>query len=119
MFDLKKPCKNCPFRRTKGDLFSLGKWRIEEIVSAPAFQCHATVDYDGAEYDDDGEMIPGTFAGKNPQQCAGLMALLYREKRPNQIMRVAKRLTGFDAGKIDASDVYKTLEEAIKAHEGR
>lgn len=109
MFDLKRPCKNCPFLKSQGHLFRLGEERVRGIVDAPAFQCHKTLDFDA----DDGE----GRAGDQPQQCAGLMALLHKEGRANQIMRVAERISNFDASKIDASGVYDSTEDAIAAHE--
>jgi hypothetical protein len=54
-----------------------------------------------------------------PQQCAGFMALLHKEGRPNQIMQVAQRLAGFDVGTIDGSQVYESIDEAKAAHARR
>jgi hypothetical protein len=69
MFDRKRPCKNCPFRKGQGELFELPRLRLREIKNAPAFQCHKTVDYD--EFDD-----PRKRQGDRPQRCAGLVAVL-------------------------------------------
>ena len=109
MFRLKRPCKTCPFRRSTGHTFNFSRTRLREIIDAPAFQCHGTVDYDGPDYEGS--------AGDNPQQCAGLMALLHRERIPNQIMQVASRIDNFDASKIEADDVYLTIVETVAAHE--
>lgn len=98
MFKLKRPCANCPFRKGCGETFALGRQRVEEIVEGVAFQCHKSIDY-------------------KPQQCAGLMSLLHRAGKPNQIMQVAQRLAGFDASGLDHADVYATIEDAIEAHE--
>ncbi len=107
MFDLRRPCKDCPFRKDNGGNFQLGEMRVREITDAVAFQCHKTVVYgDGKNFD----------RGDNPQQCAGLMALLHKEGRPNAIMQVAKRLNCFDASVIDGSQVYNSVKEAIAAH---
>lgn len=103
MFDHKKPCNNCPFRRSQAKKYNLGKERITEIVNATAFECHKTT---------------GVAASKKPpQQCAGLMALLHSANKPNQIMQVAQRLTNYDPATIDKTDTYATIEEAIKDHE--
>src|SRR5262245_3105406 len=99
MFDLKRPCVNCPFRKGQGPLFQLSAERLEEILNAPAFQCHKT------------------FEGR-PQQCAGLMSLLDRESQPNQIMQVAERWGEFDPELIDHRDVYETISDALVAHTG-
>lgn len=108
MFDLKAPCSECPFKRDNAGMFEFSEARINEIVSAVAFQCHKTIQYDA----------PYGVKIKKPQQCAGLMALLHAEGKPNQIMQVAERLEGFDASKISTNNTFKTVREAIKAHTG-
>lgn len=109
MFDLKQPCVNCPFRKGQGERFLLSPARLDEIFNAPAFQCHKTVDYGASE--DDGR------AGDHPQQCAGLMAVLYRAQIPNQIMQVAERLGHLDLTQIDPkNEAYSSLDEALSAH---
>lgn len=76
MFDRKRPCSSCPFTVENARRFNFNPERIEEILNAPAFQCHKTVDYD--HYDD-----PEGRQGDTPQKCAGLMALLHDTGRPN------------------------------------
>lgn len=110
MFDLKRPCKTCPFLRVNEDKFRLHRARIEGIAKGAAFQCHSTAVYD----QDDGE---GRAGGK-PQQCAGLMSVLHKEGRQNQITQVATRLIGYDPGRIDGSGTYDTIAETIAAHDG-
>lgn len=105
MFGLKKPCVNCPFKVGQGEKFQLR--RVRDIVSGTAFQCHKTVDYTD---DDAGQ------SGERPLQCAGLMALLHREGKPNQMMQLAERMLGIDFGEIDASEVYGSIEECVEAH---
>jgi hypothetical protein len=110
MFRLKRPCANCPFRRTQGKLFGLGRERVEEIVEAIAFQCHKTVDY---EVEDDEPPKPGD----KPQQCAGLMAVLHREGRPNQIMQIAIRLGHLNPVELDPdNEAYASIAEALEDH---
>lgn len=107
MFDLKRPCVNCPFRKDQGRLFGMYPERLEEIRNAPAFQCHKTVDYTA-----DGGHAPG----ERPQQCAGLMMILQREGIPNQIMQVAERF-GVDLSGLDPDGVtYATWAEAVADH---
>jgi hypothetical protein len=110
MFDLKRPCSNCPFRKGQGELFALSRLRLDEIKNATAFQCHKTVDYS-----DDGEPLPPS----RPQQCAGLMAVLTRENAPNSIMQVAGRcgvdLKGLDPG----NEAYDTWTDVLRAHKFR
>lgn len=109
MFDLRRPCSNCPWRKGQGSLFALTKERIAGILGGTAFQCHKTVDYGG----DDCAPSPGD----RPQQCAGLMAVLHRSGQPNQIMQVASRLGAIDLDAVDPDGTaYASLEEAARAH---
>lgn len=113
MFDLKRPCVTCPFRKGQGSRFQLSPDRLAEIRAAVAFQCHKTVDYDADEGDRAGR------AGDRPQQCAGLMTILHREGDPNQIMQVAERLGALDPTRLDpSSEVYASWEVACAAHQG-
>lgn len=113
MFDLKTPCSNCPFTRARGHLFRLNERRIRDIVAAPAFPCHKTVDYDASADSDKTE-----FKKAGPRQCAGLMSVLHKSGQPNQIMQVGQRLGEFDPNELDHSATYDTLEELITAHGG-
>jgi hypothetical protein len=110
MFKLTRPCATCPFRKDLGGKFGLRTERLRQIAAGPAFQCHKTVDYEESFEGDPGD---------NPQQCAGLMSILHREGRPNQIMQVGQRLGHFDPQKLDHRDVYDTFDDAIAAHGGR
>jgi hypothetical protein len=109
MFDLKRPCSNCPFRKDTGRNFALGADRLDEIMASSAFQCHKTVDYD--HFDD-----PEKRSGDRPQQCAGLMALLDAEDQPNQIMQVASRLGCLDTSQLNHSEAYASFADAYAAH---
>jgi hypothetical protein len=109
MFKLMTPCATCPFRRDTGGQFALSAGRLKEIFRADAFQCHKTIDYD--EFED-----PMGRQGEHPQQCAGLMGLLYREGRPNTIMQVASRLGALDMNKLDTKTCFQSFAETIKAH---
>lgn len=110
MFDLKRPCMNCPFRKGVGSTFRLPSRRLMEIEKAQAFQCHKTVDYDH-EHD------PVAKQGANPQQCAGLMAVLHRENHPSQIMQVATRLGELDPDQLDPlNEAYDDWAQVCRAH---
>jgi hypothetical protein len=110
MFDLKRPCKNCPFRKGVGETFQLSPARLREIKHGPAFQCHKTVDY--SEWDD-----PEKRAGDRPQQCAGLMAVLAREGATNTIMQVAERFGHLDLRTLDPNnEAYETWASVLEAH---
>lgn len=110
MFDLKRPCVNCPFRKGQGHLFQLPSERLKEIVEGIAFQCHKTL-----EFTEDGE----NNHGDNPQQCAGLMAVLHKEGRHNQIMQIAERTGFLNPDDLKLEDAYDSLEEVFKAHSGK
>lgn len=115
MFNLKRPCVTCPFRKKQGQLFQLAPARLEEIRQGLAFQCHKTVDYGGV--DDEGETISGP--GDRPEQCAGLMTLLHRLGEPNAIMQIAVRLNALDTQELDPRhECYPTWEAALAAHAG-
>lgn len=107
MFDVKAPCGSCPFRKGYGERYRLRRARLIEIASATAFQCHGTVVY--------GDVEPS--AGGRPQQCAGLMTVLARSGRQNQIMQIASRLGALDLDALDPNGVvYGSLDEAFRAH---
>lgn len=114
IFAMNKPCKTCPFLRESGHNFGLSEDRLREIFDGPSFSCHCTVDYSGDEEDEDG-CTTGRIVPKS-KQCAGLMALLHRAGKPNQIMQVAERLTDFDPSVVDARKVYLSIAECVTAH---
>jgi hypothetical protein len=109
MFGLKAPCSTCPFRNPEGGRFQLREERLHEIFKAPAFQCHKTVYYG---HDEDRHRLPA----RQPLQCAGLIALQYKEGRPNQITQVATRLIGYDPAQVDGSGVFDTFAECVHHH---
>lgn len=124
MFDLKHPCRTCPFRRDTGGKFGLSPQRLDGIFDAPAFQCHKTVDYDAPPHDDDdddgddgGLRASEGLQGTRPQQCAGLMALLQRERRPSRIMHFAERILPGILDRLDPrGEAFDSFEEARVAH---
>jgi hypothetical protein len=97
MFDRIKPCAGCPFKVENQKKFRFPKKRLIEIQNAVSFQCHLTL------------------SGK-PKQCAGLMAILARDGKPNQIMQVAVRLGYLDIEKLDPEKTaYASWQKAIEA----
>jgi hypothetical protein len=97
MFDLKKPCNNCPFLKTQGRLFGLSRLRLKGIFRSPAFQCHKTLN-------------------GRPQQCAGIMSVLHKSNKPNSIMDVAEAMTDWRAADLDHTNTYNSIEEATEDH---
>lgn len=105
-FNLKQPCKDCPFIRTGTMFQSLSPGRMEGIVHSitekgQTFPCHKTINY-------------GERDTLNEQHCAG--ALLYVERlnetkgyQTNQMLRIAERLGLYDHSilNMDYPDIIK------------
>ena len=117
MFDLKRPCENCPFRREPR---FHGLRRAPEIALALRqggnFHCHKTVDYPD---DFDGTITPKS------QMCAGAMMVLEREDTVfvNQMARISGRLgmlsPDFPDDWYDYSiPVYDSFDEFIECVNG-
>lgn len=110
MFKLKRPCSNCPFRKGQGELFQLNIDRLAGMLTGDAFQCHKTIDYDHFE-------DPKLRQGEHPQQCAGIMSVLWREKQPNKIMQVAIAFGYLDPNQLDPeNEAYSSIQEVLRAH---
>lgn len=106
-FDLKKPCPECPFRRTDGAV-RLSRGRAHQVAQnmvewhGGSFPCHKTNRETG---------------GKGPvQYCAG--ALIFCAKNndagrgSNQSVAVAHTLGLFNPDEMEAQDeVFDTVEE--------
>lgn len=88
-FELKKPCKDCPFIKGSRTNVTLPESRKEEIINAirddMTFTCHKTLD----------------LPKQDQQHCGGAMIFLERENRPNQMMRIAERIGWYDRTKLD------------------
>lgn len=113
MFDLKRPCAECPFRRSRAAAYGLRPQRLEDIRTAPAFQCHKTLG--SIQMSEDAGSVQ-RHSGDRPQQCAGLMAVLHASGQPNQIMQVAQRMGVFDAAVIDPTDTFDDWAAIEIAH---
>ena len=104
-FNLKKPCKQCPFSRGSIDGW-LGEDRAEEIINSisdqdGSFTCHKT-DRDKS---------------KEAEHCAGALILLEKVDMPNQLMRISERLGIYDRFKLDfEANVFDDLDEFIDHH---
>lgn len=118
-FDLKRPCKDCPFRSDRPGYLTRG--RASEIVRhlmpdqpgrGGSFTCHkTTVPLD--DDDDTGEMTDGP----NAQHCAGALIMLEKVDRLgfNQSLRLAMRLGMFNPDGLDMASPVHTPEDFIKA----
>ena len=106
MFRLRLPCENCPFRKDTGHLFGLSYQRLQEIYFAPSFQCHKSVDYSK----------DSPLSGGKPLQCAGIIALQYKEGKLNQITQLAARLLSYDPSTVASNSVYESYAQCVEAH---
>lgn len=118
-FDLKKPCRECPFR-TDSLKGWLGKERAADIIDGmyvkdQTFSCHKTVEYSEDLDEETGDQLINNRV--NEQHCAGAMILMERKGRANQLMRIAERLRIYDRNKLKMdSPVFQTQKEFIKHH---
>jgi len=109
-FNLKKPCKDCPF--LIGRMFPLNRERREEIAEfitthQGTFPCHKTT-----EFDDDSELVNSD----KTEHCAGAAIMLEKMKQPNQMMRWMERIGEYDYTKLAMdSDVFDSADEFIDA----
>lgn len=74
-FDLKTPCKNCPFRTDETAIRFYNRERAEEISESAyrnGFPCHLS-----AEIDEDDDEAGYEF-GDDTQHCAGALMLFAR-----------------------------------------
>ncbi len=78
-FDLKTPCKNCPFRTDETGIRFACKDRAREIAEQAyrqGFPCHlSAVLLEETEYDDGG-YVPG----ENTQHCAGAIMMFMKDQ---------------------------------------
>lgn len=77
-FDLKKPCKNCPFRSDASAIRFSGLERAEEIEESAyrnGFPCHLSA-VDTSEEDEENG---GYVFGENTQHCAGYIIMQINE----------------------------------------
>ncbi len=110
-YDLKKPCKSCPFRTDVEPFLPVA--RVREIVRSitvqqQTFSCHNTNEFD----EEEGYAIETS----DSRHCAGAMIFLMANDQQNggmnQMMRIAYRLNMFDPDALDlAAPVYDTLED--------
>jgi hypothetical protein len=88
-FNLKKPCKDCPFIQGSTTNVTLAEGRLKEIAGSlmqgMSFTCHKTLELESSRQ----------------EHCAGALQYLEREEKPNQIMRIAERIGLYDHTKLE------------------
>ncbi len=92
---MKKPCKNCPFRKDTAPGW-LGSDRMNEICSASSFVCHKTTQ--------------GSL--KDRKQCAGHM-ILNGDK--NEFVSLAKAMH-IDVSLSGKNLIFPNIEDAVDHH---
>lgn len=116
-FNLKRPCKDCPFRT---DIHPyLNADRVREITDAlmtgnSTFACHETTEYN----EEEGDMA----STKDSSHCAGAMIFLEVQEIAiqNQMVRIAERLRIYDHKKLDMSaPVFHDQQSMIDHHGGK
>lgn len=116
MWKLKKPCVDCPFRRSslKG---WLGETRAREIIGGltggehQSFYCHKTTVTSDTEED-------SREVTEESQHCAGAAILLHKTKQPNMAMRLGYCYGDFDGAKLEEqTEVFNTEIEFINHHD--
>lgn len=116
-FNLKKPCKDCPFRTDNGFMLTVPRVQgiCESLLRGESFPCHKTT-----THDDDGRHCPDS--GRN-MHCAGAMIMLEHMGQPNQIMQVSERtgwFGGYDRNGLDmAAPVFKDHVQMINTYKER
>lgn len=77
-FDLKNPCKNCPFRKDKTRIVFSCRDRAEEIEESAyrnGFPCHLSA----VDTSEDDPERGGYEFGENTQHCAGYLIMKIKE----------------------------------------
>lgn len=114
-WDLKTPCKNCPFANTKDGIKFQSRQRaadIEESAYRNGFPCHLSADYD--EDEDDG----GFVFGDNTQHCAGALIMFFKDGYDGNVP--FEQLSDKEQDRIRArlnmdAPVYDSVEDFLNA----
>lgn len=116
-FDLKRPCKDCPFRKDVVGYLTRG--RAREILYAimrqdQTFTCHKTIS--GERLQDEQGTDVGYDPGDQDQHCAGALIMEKRAGWPNKMPRIAMCFGMFDPDELRGEDVVFESESAMIAH---
>ena len=102
-YDLKTPCKNCPFRSDDTGIRFRCRSRaeeIEELAYREGFPCHLSAEFVDDDETPDGES-GGYYPGENTQHCIGYI-----------IMQLAEAM-GAWPGIDNDEDLYEKLAEQV------
>jgi hypothetical protein len=120
LYDLKKPCDNCPFLKVGG--VRLSQRRVEEIAGAmldwngSTFACHKTTIE--VETEEGGDRANGP----KTRHCAGALIFAEKHENANQMMRIAERLGMYKPRELMADQavvdlVFDDLDEMLEVNE--
>lgn len=112
-FDLKRPCKDCPFKISTpmhgGVMKSLTEYSASIDLGEFAHTCHKT---DFRADSVEGKKYQGTV-----QHCAGALALMKNDCTAKSIWVCEKEIKGeIDFDKIDSSGVFKNFMQMVLAY---
>lgn len=109
-FDIKRPCAECPFRTDCHPYLRRAPQIAEQMKDDQNwFACHQTT----------GAMHGKRIRKENQSHCAGLMGVLWRERRMNVAMRLALVYKMITVEQLEAEQpVFKSLDE-FAAHHGQ
>lgn len=118
-FDLRTPCKNCPFRADETAIRFACRERAEEIEESAyrnGFPCHLSADYTGD--DDEGG---GYVFGNNTQHCVGALIMYLKGGYEGNIPY--GNLPGHDQDRISSrldmmSPVWESDEDFLNSYDG-
>lgn len=118
-FDLKRPCKNCPFRTDATAIRFACRERAEEIEESAyrnGFPCHLSADLIEAEDAQDGE--GGFVFGDQTQHCVGATLLYARHGDGNiPFSRLSDRERERISARLDwSAPVYETEDDFVESY---
>lgn len=122
-FDLKNPCKNCPFRSDETRIKFSCRERAEEIEEQAyrnGFPCHLSAEY--VEEDEDRPWKQhGYTAGQNSQHCVGYIIMQLKEcydspwpgiNNDEELMYKLAEQVNMNAPVFDSSEEFFEANEA-------
>ncbi|WP_336769766.1 hypothetical protein [Bacillus bombysepticus] len=113
MYELKKPCPSCPFR--KNTIMKLSENRLPTIVrsieSNSIFPCHNTIDYEKQTDENSDNFIVDHEKNK---MCAGAMIFMKKDNRYSRRLELAE-----EAGYIKHEDLMEHADCVIDSLDER
>lgn len=111
-YDLRTPCRNCPFRRDVPHHEGMPAKLTELFPGLPggnvAFTCHRT--------DPRSDWPPARNYKGKLQHCAGFMILMEKEGEPSNGMLRAEKAGRLDRGKLDMKAPVHSMMSILKSY---